>query len=856
MKKFLSLVLALVMTMSLVTISAGAKDFTDDSKITYEEAVDVMSAVKVIDGYEDGSFNPTATLTRGAAAKIICNMILGPTTASALVADTAPYSDVPTNHTFAGYIAYCAQQEIISGYADGTFRPGATLTSYAFMKMLLGALGYDAAVEGYTGSNWSVQVAKRALAIGLDDDLEGTFNGVKAVTREEACLYAFNTLKATMVEYDTTITIGDVKIAGSKAQDVENNREAANTIKRDGKMQFAEKFFSDLKQTSADADDFGRPAHEWKYKKTVIGLYAETPDAVYTESVKGKAIYGDLDNTAYDFEDIDGTEAIFVDGVLIGVDDDIVREDFEVAKSNDRKIGGNGVLVEAYIMDGEGDEDDTVRIVMVNTYVAKVTSDYDKDDEELEIDIMADLDVEETLELDDLSNIKDFEEDDYVLVTIASDDATAEGQYVASIEMAEKVTAAVTNFEGDYNDETNFEDKDTVTAGEKYSYSRKFATEIDSFDGTYVIKDEYDFYLDSYGYVIMVDGVEAASKYVYIDGFEASGVSTKASLKAYGYFTDGTSDLISIDKVDGESIKGTDATDWAESLDHIGLYTYTEKNGKYKLTSVETNGTDMVPAIQLDEGELTGEDTLDMVSDAIGTTIRASKNTVFIIIDDDDDVEVYTGVKNVPVVTVAAAEAGDELAYVAVAEDDDSSLYAKYVFIDLGDVGSTKGRAKGGDVLFLYEDSYSKKGTDSDENVYHTYKVIKDGKTTSVKFDEEATDLTAGLYVGVKYDENGYACDWTQIIDDSEDGYFGGTYEAGTIEKKGDVITVWVDGTASEGFYMADDCKVTFIYDEDVKSVSWKNVDEGGKYVVDAIYGAMNDDDEYTELFIMVSDAE
>ena len=35
MKKFLSLVLALVMTMSLVTISAGAKDFTDSDKVNY-----------------------------------------------------------------------------------------------------------------------------------------------------------------------------------------------------------------------------------------------------------------------------------------------------------------------------------------------------------------------------------------------------------------------------------------------------------------------------------------------------------------------------------------------------------------------------------------------------------------------------------------------------------------------------------------------------------------------------------------------------------------------------------------------------------------------------------------------------
>ena len=98
MKKFLSLVLALVMTMSLVTVSAGAKDFTDNDKITYDEAVAVMSAVKVIDGYAEGDFRPTNTLTRGAAAKIICNLILGPTTASALVADAAPYKDVPTQH--------------------------------------------------------------------------------------------------------------------------------------------------------------------------------------------------------------------------------------------------------------------------------------------------------------------------------------------------------------------------------------------------------------------------------------------------------------------------------------------------------------------------------------------------------------------------------------------------------------------------------------------------------------------------------------------------------------------------------------------------------------------------------------
>lgn len=51
------------MTLSLAVVGASAKDFTDGSKINYKEAVDVVSAVKIIDGYTDGSFNPTATLT-------------------------------------------------------------------------------------------------------------------------------------------------------------------------------------------------------------------------------------------------------------------------------------------------------------------------------------------------------------------------------------------------------------------------------------------------------------------------------------------------------------------------------------------------------------------------------------------------------------------------------------------------------------------------------------------------------------------------------------------------------------------------------------------------------------------------
>ena len=295
MRKFLSLVLALVMMMSLVTINAGAKEFSDDGDITYKEAVDVISTIKVVDGYAGGDFKPGNNLTRGAAAKIICNLILGPTTAAELHADTAPYRDVPVTSEFAGYIAYCQKEGIISGYADGSFRPAGTLTGYAFMKMLLGALGYDAEVEGYTGPNWSINVAKKAIGLGLNQSLEKTFNGVDFVTREEAALYAFNTLKADLVEYSSKITANvngaEVAIGNSNAepQKWESQKTRSDNIYKDGLVQFAEQYFNKLVLTE-DMDVFGRPDREWRYDGDDIGAYINMDlfKQEYTAKVTGR----------------------------------------------------------------------------------------------------------------------------------------------------------------------------------------------------------------------------------------------------------------------------------------------------------------------------------------------------------------------------------------------------------------------------------------------------------------------------------------------------------------------------------------------------------------------------------------
>ena len=304
MKKFLSLVLALIMTMSLVTISAGAteyRDLTDKDEIQYEEAVAVLNRIGVITGYEDGSFRPETELTRGAAAKIIVSLMIGPDAASALPNNASPYPDVPAGHTFAGVIGYCKTAGYISGYGDGTFKPANPLTGYAFAKMLLGAIGYKSNIEGFVDTGWTMNVARIGNYAGLFDRI--SFDGAKAVTRDEACQLALNTLKATMVDYGNANTVvsstGEVlTVQGSKAvyrtsnnRDINANinRRVINATNNEMTLEFGEEHFQDLRlehdRYDPAYDVYGHPSNEWSYKKVTIGTFPLKADFTFTKQM-------------------------------------------------------------------------------------------------------------------------------------------------------------------------------------------------------------------------------------------------------------------------------------------------------------------------------------------------------------------------------------------------------------------------------------------------------------------------------------------------------------------------------------------------------------------------------------------
>ena len=813
MKKFLSLVLALVMTMSLVTVSAGAKDFTDDSEITYKEAVDVISALGVVDGYSDGDFRPDDVLTRGAAAKIICNLILGPTTASALSAGTAPFKDVPVTNTFAGYITYCSQQGIISGYADGTFRPTGTLSGNAFMKMLLGALGYDSSIEGYTGANWQVSVIKQASGIGLDDGND-EFVGSQAVTRQEAALYAFNMLQATMVEYDqqNTIVVGDITInTTSSRSDVENNGKSDKYINSDGKMQFAEKYFTDLRLDDSGEDDFARPSNVWTLKSDEIGTYAKDADATYTTKVEVGDIYKDLGlNKTVAKDDV----SVYVDGVS-SKDHPNMKDQLPVAikkGDDDTKFGANGVLTEVFY-----DEDDgTVTITEVNTYVGQVSKNVAATSKKDAYVVVSTLDVvpSESGNLEFETN-EEFEEDAYVLYTYSE-----AAEEVKSVAAAEEVSGTVTKVINKASDDEN---KGLTIADTAYKTSRTVSGEL---LGDVSVKNDYTVYLDAYGYVIYIEEEElTAQDYALV--LATANKSDFVGKKAELLFADGTTKVVTTEKDYSNDI--ADNTIVTYKVDSDNVYTLKEVSSKqdkggYNKTVKETDISNFV--LKNDKASI----------NVNGTAVTANSKTLFVVQDteDTDEYTAYTGIKNAPSITAASGK--DRQVDVYYFCKNGSMVTVMFIMpeskVDVEDDSSK--------MLFLAGESVSDLIHDADDD-YFEYNAVVNGEITTVKVAEELGDGLNGLYKSFSTNKYGVITKVTRYdsfdnTTDSKQAVNGGT---GVDKRSGD-YTVILDTADDNWTVSVDDDAAFYTVDKkgNISTGSYRSVVKDNN---DKVYAVISD---------------
>lgn len=286
LKKVLALVLAVVMIMSVVTV-ASAKTYKDADKEaykTYADAIDALSSLKILDGFEDGEFKADRTFNRAQAAKIVAivhnaatnGKIKDQDAISALYSNAQnPFVDCNTSWALP-YINYCR----ITGLADGmtatTYAPKRELTGVQWLKLMLTTLNFNTAKEGYTGTGWDVNVLNRANEVGLTAGLADDWKAIAPIKRGEAAQILYNALTKYLVEYGQLVKNNyDTTGKYYKTAFISNEQVAQSGYTLGAKMGIT---------IERATDDFRRPGYNWSYGSW-SAFYMDKPVNSYTKAV-------------------------------------------------------------------------------------------------------------------------------------------------------------------------------------------------------------------------------------------------------------------------------------------------------------------------------------------------------------------------------------------------------------------------------------------------------------------------------------------------------------------------------------------------------------------------------------------
>ena len=861
LKRALSLALASVMVMGLMVVGTGAS-YADVSSEQNQEAIEVLQAVGVMTGDENGNFNPDANVTRNEMAVVMSNL-LDYTVSS--YKGTAPFSDVPS--WAEPYVAACYTNGIIAGYDAKTFGGNDSVTTGQAALMLLKALGYFQYQSDF-GDDWLVETTKQGSLAGLFDDVDT--GATQALTRNDVAQMVLNALEATMVQYSgnggTTIKGDGYEITTGKATYDDRtstdkkygkiNDESANN---NGKyiVQLGEDLYDGDLTKRPGSDDFGRPANSWKYQSTEVGTYSEAPDYTYVGKVTKGTLYSDVGKTVVNninstigTADVNNQKygvTVSVDGTPVTVSKGDLFDSNSSAhiQGDGKNLTGNGVQTEVYVDNSAY----TIEICVINTYVMQATGDYNESKETLNVDVLSGPAKENSLDLEDFDTLAAYGEDDYILYTYANNEV--------------QTIAKATLVQGEVESST----KNSVTIdGTSYSYAkvRSDDTAAGGEDGltAFTAGENASIVLDAYGKLIWVDDASlSVGNYIYVDAADTTMLGKNAVAGAYT--ADGTYDEITVKKIKGDNVGGsgvdeiTDATEIYEYLTgkgasapfntaHKNWYSYTvDSSDRYTLTVTSTGKTV--------KSDVVGESVRFLTAD---TSIRGNSDTVFIV-DDGSDITVYTGVNSAP--TVTAKSGKDVIVSYLKVDDKASKSYASLVFVDASDATIDDSTASS-DLMFVLK--LNKTYNDANDTV-NVYDVVLNGEKTTV----ESTDTLAvgEMYYKIKTDSDERVTDDSKVFTTAA----GGEYRKvalvnATVEYSSGALRV---GTTD--FTVAEDAQINLVLmkgagdvmndsaaDFEVYSVSARGLESSLKgYAVSGTFYAVtteDDNDELGTLYVVV----
>ena len=758
-KKVLALVLAIATLLSFATVaSAKTADFADAKDVKNVEAVDVLSNIKVLEGYPaDKSFKPAKNITREEAAKIIAIFANKSTDISSLYTSANPFADMK-GRWGESYVAYGYRAGIIAGKNATSFVPKANVKGTEFLKMVLVVLGYDQNKEGLVGSSWAVNTLELAKAKKLLAGLGKDFDANAALTRDQAAQIMLNALKAEKVVYGQTITNLTWNAKTGYWMTTNTTANAVYVSPNGAVNNYEHKLLAaDFNLTLTETQDkWGRPTHTWNKGTATIGEYVDSDKLVksYTTAVTECDIASDA---GFKTEKI---YPVFVNGQTP------VKYNVQ-ATDTVAKLGAQGRLTEVY-------ED---RIVMIDTFLAKVdnvtAATFDaaghlKTPATITLAVYdSDTDVTtpaapKTVVLTNGSTNYTYAKGDYVLVNSYTTGATVTGS--GSV-IATATTGAYAEIAGKAE---SFEGAQTVIW---------FNAGKHTVDGT-AYDDAAEFHLnknskkiakmtwfkDLYGNLIGVTEIEATYAYGVITAIRNAGdFSAFGASKTYANvkYVDGTDNTVTVNSI--KPLGFTNAQKPVAGTYNAALMTFTDTvNGTFSVSydsaqnekndpkdivdghlfRIETLADGTVNLVEMGP-DYTGAQTMiarGLLNTAAGTTVKVDDATKFLLRSKDkvDGAYVYTAITGVKdFAKYSATTVAEQPTVDAVISTDG---YASVVYL-VGDSDAAK--AKG--FSYIVGSTYNAQlKTDADAIKY--YEVILATKTEDGTANEvlkvKATDTT------------------------------------------------------------------------------------------------------------------
>lgn len=161
-----------------------------------EDAIEILSALGIIKGYENGEFLPESTITRAEFTAMVVRALGIDLVAEDVKGEKNYFFDVSSDHWAAGYILLAVHRGIIQGYGDRTFGPEDKITYEQAVKIVVASLGYTPLAYEKGGYPLGyLSIARDEKVIRNVEESIGT-----AITRSNVAQLIFNSLTVPLVE--------------------------------------------------------------------------------------------------------------------------------------------------------------------------------------------------------------------------------------------------------------------------------------------------------------------------------------------------------------------------------------------------------------------------------------------------------------------------------------------------------------------------------------------------------------------------------------------------------------------------------------------------------------------------------